>query len=87
MANEVPEAIISGINRLLEPYGTSYEPGTRAPGKGYMTPAKAMRYLGVGRTTFYRLVHRGAIRVKKVNDGAKNGLALVAIEDLDRLAR
>lgn len=31
MANEVPEAIISGINRLLESYGTSYEPGTRAP--------------------------------------------------------
>lgn len=87
MANEVPEVIVRVINQLLEPYGARYDPGTLAPGKGYMTPAKAMRYLGVGRTTFYRLVRQGAIRVKKVNDGAKNGLALVAIEDLDQLAR
>jgi len=83
----VPKHIVSAVNQILSQYGESYSPDETMKGRGFLTPGKAAEYLGVSKCTLYRAARRGELTIYKVNPGAKNGLALISISDLDAFVK
>lgn len=81
---KVPDHIVTAVNALLAPYGETYVPGERSETTaGYKSGGDACRYLGVSKSTLYKLIVAGAIHPIKLNKGARNGKVVFAVADLE----
>lgn len=85
MKTDIPENILSAVNALLAPYGEKFVPGGGKPAStgGCLCTRDAAAYLGVSRSTLWRLAKRGSVHPIKLNKAAPNGLLVFARADLD----
>ena len=84
--SKVPAEIVSAVNGLLAPYGETFIPGARPAEtalSGYKNTHDACRYLGISKSSLYKLISSGVIRPIKLNRSAKNGKVVFAVSDLE----
>lgn len=83
MKTAVPDNVVAAVNSLLEPYGEHYTPalGFTSNG-GYLCTKDAIKYLGVSKSFFWRLVSEGKLETIKLTD-YRNGKSIVMRSALD----
>jgi hypothetical protein len=83
-AKEIPEPIITAVNALLAPYGTSYVDGEKYENikRRYLSTDAAIEYTALSRSTINRAVVKGDLKQIKMHPGRK-GRVLFDIKDLD----
>lgn len=79
----VPDSIVQAINALLAPYGESYTPGSERPAghEGFLGPREAAKFVGISRTTLWRLTQAGHIKAHKIGSD-RNSRVVYARADL-----
>lgn len=66
----VPDSIVQAINTMLAPYGESYTPRSECTAgqqhEGYLGPRDAAKFIGISRTSLWRLAKAGRIAAHKI---------------------
>jgi len=83
MKTTVPDNIVAAVNSLLEPYGEQYTPALGfTSNSGYLSTKDAIKYLGVSKSFFWRLVYEGKLKTIKLTD-YRNGKSIIMRSALD----
>lgn len=81
---KIPDNIVTAVNALLAPYGERYE--TRREGpilSGYKSTSEACMYLGISKSSLYKLIANDRIHPIKLNKSARNGKVVFSVADLE----
>lgn len=85
-ATQLPEAIASAVNSLLNPYGIDVNTLTKPKQSDkvkYLSPKAAAQYSSISRWTIFRAIKAGQLPAIKMNE-AKAGKVLIARADVDK---
>ena len=79
----IPPHIVETINTLLAPYGETFTPGAKSPGKGFVNWEGAAKYTGLSKSTLRRMVNLGKLQAPKKVGTGRNGATLFSYDQLD----